>query len=263
MSDYASNIDVTMYPGHWPFHSISHCDTASVLESLVETNTVGGLLSSMNSIFYKDPLEGYKELIDDLDLIRQQRVKLAPIINPALPYWEKDYTVYCNDNSVAALRLIPGYHNYTLSDTCVQSFFERVQDDNIPVFITLRMQDARMRHWLDNSRDVNIMEVQYLLSRSPNIRICLSNCESDTMLKLWHDTGRQSKLYFDTSGLVSEEFYRNIEGHELGHRILYGSGRPYFAAQCSLEPLHRSTLSFESKERILMKNAQDFLGDVL
>jgi hypothetical protein len=254
------NIDVAVYPGHWPYHNIPNCDTASVLESFDVTNTVGALASPMNAIFYKDPLEGYTELVDQLKQTKQQqRVKLAPIMNPALSYWEKDYAVYRHDSAVVSLRLIPGYHNYTLSDTCVQLFFERVQEDTIPIFITLRMQDARMRHWLDNSRDVGMPEINYLIDRFPKIRICLSNCRTDEMLKLWQNTGEKSQLYFDTSGLIGEEFYRNIEDHELGQRILYGSGRPYTTALCSLEPIHRSTLSCEIRERILIKNAQGFL----
>ena len=256
-----TNIDVCVYVGHWPFHRIPNSNTDNILASLGESNTELDLVTPLNAVFYKDPNEGFEELVEVIaGLKKTAKIKFTPVINPALPYWRNDYEKYLGMNNVAGIRLFPGYHGYGLSDQVCIELAGAAAKDEMPVFLNIKLQDARIRHALDVSEDVTLDDAVKLAGKCPNAKICLSQVKSWSLLELIEVFADCGNLYFDTAMCVADDFVEQIADTTLIDRTVYGSSRPFMNAASTLEPLVRAAVAAETIEKICRTNAVEFLG---
>lgn len=110
-------IDVNAAIGHWPFRPLP-----STVETLLQQMQLSGikkaLISNLNSIFYKDPMDGNEELFKYL-----LGPKLFPacVINPTFLGWEQDLLICVHDFGAKAVKLYPGYHHYAVECTATFS----------------------------------------------------------------------------------------------------------------------------------------------
>ena len=259
-----SNIDTSVFIGHWPYHRIPSSEARQVLESLDDSHTELALITPLNSVFYKDPNEGFEELVEVIAGFKKAgNIKFTPVINPALPYWKKDYENYLGMKNVAGIRLFPGYHGYALSDEVCIELAETAAKDGIPVFLNIKLQDARIRHSLDISEDVTLDAGVKFAKKCPDTKICLSQARSWGLLEMTEAFENCSNLYFDTAMCVADDFVEQIATNTLIDRIVYGSARPFMNAASTLEPLVRASVAEETIAKIFKTNAVEFLGSRL
>ena len=75
-------IDVNAYIGHWPFRKIEY-DTAEKLLRLMDNKGIDiACVSNLNSIFYRDVMEGNIELIKQIKTHTDRFIPFG-LINPA------------------------------------------------------------------------------------------------------------------------------------------------------------------------------------
>ena len=264
MGSIPGNVDIAIYAGHWPYHYIPGSSLSEIVGSLSRTKTETALISNLNSVFYKDPHEGYEELLTWVDSIESaSSIKYLPIINPALPYWKDDYDRYGSDNNVAGLRLFPGYHKYDINDPGCVELLSLAGKDDIPVFITMRLENARMRQSLDSSADVPVPDIERLLNRVRNTRICLSQADTGEILKLTRFVKKEYPLYFDTATYIQDEFFEYLVANNLHHRLLFGSARPLLSSSAVMEVILNSDISSEALKSIMKDNALELMGSRL
>jgi uncharacterized protein len=259
-----SNIDTSVFIGHWPFHRIPGSQAQEVLESLDDSNTELALITPLNSVFYKDPNEGFEELLEVIAGFKKAgKIKFTLVINPALPYWRNDYNNYLGMKNVAGIRLFPGYHGYALSDKACIDLAEAAATDGMPVFLNIKLQDARIRHSLDISEDVTLDDAVELARKCTNTKICLSQVKSWDLLEMVEVFNDCKNLHFDTAMCVADDFVEQIAENTLIDRTIYGSSRPFMNAASTLEPLVRASVAEEMIEKICKSNAVEFLGSRL
>jgi len=255
------NIDAATYMGHWPFHRIPDSQPQKIIDSLIESNTALALVTPLNSVFYKDPHDGLEEMMEMLQgLSHVERLRYVPVVNPSLPYWKRDYANYLSMKNVAGLRLFPGYHGYQIRDDCCVELVLTAAKDNVPIFINIRLQDSRIRHIIDVGVDVELTDIENLASSIPQAKICLSRISTAEILSLSENSQIERNLYFDTATVIADSFYENISDGGLIDRLLYASARPIQHHLCSIEPIIRGGISDFCRQKIMKKNAEDFIG---
>jgi len=253
-------IDVNTYVGHWPFRRIQPAGAKGLLSILDRTKTEIGLATPMQGIFYKDCLEGLREMLEEIEEYRSRLWPLA-VINPAFPGWEEDFAVSIDRLGARGLRLFPNYHGYSLDDASAQALLRETEARGLPVMISVRIRDERSHHWLVKVPAVPVAEIDRMLTALPDLKVILGNAlwnELDALAD--HLTDRVNTFaemsHFKSPMFIVEEFVRRF-GAE---RLLYGSAAPLHYPEAQWLRVIRAEVSDEEKEEILGGNASALFG---
>ena len=253
-------IDVNTYVGHWPFRRIQPPGARGLLSIMDQTETEVALATPMHSIFYKDCLEGLKEMLEEIGEDRSRLWPLA-VINPAFPGWEEDFAISIDELGALGLRLFPNYHGYDLNDACARDLLREAETRDLPVMISFRIRDERSHHWLVQVPPVPVEGVDRTLRAFPDLKVILGNAlwnELDALDE--HLTDRASTFaemsHFKGPMFIVEQFVDRF-GAE---RLLYGSAAPLHYPEAQWLRVTRAEISDEEKGKILGGNAAALFG---
>ena len=105
--------DGNCFVGNWPFFRVRE-NTIEKLAALHKKYQItSGFVSSLEAIFYQDSFEAESQLAEQLQATGYKHIM---VLNPALPAWEAELRRCVKTLAVAGVRLLPGYHSYSLRD---------------------------------------------------------------------------------------------------------------------------------------------------
>lgn len=235
--------DFGAFAGHWPFRYLRLGELGRQLEVLKELGIEGGIVSSLEAVFYNDPWEGDERLLARLP----EGWKLAMCVNPRLP-WSETAMDAAREKGVAALRLYPGIHGYGAAEAagiCAQA--ERL---GMAVLVTARLEDDRLSYLLKQEA-VAAEDWCALAEKHPCVPFVLSGFYLHELegLKL------PGNVWADTAGLCHglDPAGQLLAAGFPGERLLFGSFSPL---QCAVS--HLLNLPAAERERILTENPRRF-----
>ncbi len=252
-------IDVNTYIGHWPFRKIEY-DTAEKNLSLMDSTGIDvACVSNLNSIFYRDVMEGNIELNEQIKPYRDRFIPFA-IINPAYPGWRKDFIHCIEDLEMRGIELYPCYHMYKLSDVAVVELLNMAADRKIPVHLPCAIENIRQRHWLDVKEDLSWDEVKQVLALCPRTDFIITNGPSINISGYLQPAidNRQGRIYYDFSrlGILNSEPGSLID--KVGaDNVVFGSVMPMQYIETQFVKLHFSNLEADVIDKILFKNLKE------
>lgn len=242
-------IDFNCFCGNWPFFRV-RCNTMQkLMQRHKECGIDGGYISALESIFYQDPYEAELQLAQQL---RGTAYHHAMLLNPMLPGWCEDLARCIEKLDIKAVRIVPGFHGYTLSDPIMEEVVCMLRKYRLPLLITLRMRDERMM-WMLNPEQVSMDALSAFLQKNPDIPIVLNHiriCELDALKDLdW------TNLYVDISGFKDGPVEAVLERPYLLGHVLYGSGAPLLEMRATTYMIEASRLKKEQKAAIFSVEA--------
>lgn len=251
-----SKTDVNCLIGHWPFRKIAK-NTLEDLKKVHEANGItGGYVSSLNSIFYNDPFEGDEELHE---IIKGTAYKHVLTVNPTLPCFESDMISGLKRFDIKAVRIYPGYHGYKLIDDCVESLCNILVEHNLPLFLTLRMEDERLDH-IVQPRPLGISEIRDFLETNSCLKTVLLSIRVGEIAELKDCIKSRSNILFDTSELKAQVFnIDNLVEEFTALKIVYGSLHPLYCLKSTILQVEKAKLDDDAKNFIFSKNMEQFL----
>lgn len=217
--------DAAAFCGHWPYYHLREGKPEQVLAQLKKAQIDGGLMSSLNAIFYNDPWEADGPLIEKL---KNTNWRVAMSVNPNLP-WAQQLVQQGFAAGAGAIRLYPCIHDYDEDGEAVVSLCRLAGRLGLPVVLTMRMEDERMTYLL-RQRNPDIVRMRRLVQLCGETKFLLSNClthQVDALLPL------PENVWFDTAGFKAE-FYLQQQTSIPRERILFGSFAPLQAASSAL-----------------------------
>ncbi|NSW89407.1 MAG: hypothetical protein HPY74_01780 [Firmicutes bacterium] len=254
-------IDVNTYIGHWPFRQIKTDSAEKLLKLMDKAGIDMACVSNINSIFYRDVLEGNIELVEQIKPHKERFIPFA-IINPAYPGWKKDF-LYCIDNlGMKGLELYPCYHKYKLTDGNVIEILNMAAEKKIPVHLPCAIENIRQRHWLDIKEDLSREELKQVLPLCPETDFIITNGPS------WDISGylqpvaanRQGRIYYDFARLdILNSAFDNFVQAIGNENVVFGSVMPLQYIETQLVKLQYTKLGNEDKEKIMYKNLKELL----
>lgn len=155
------NYDVSAFSGHWPFRRLRNRG--------VPAPGWGGVVSSLDAIFYNDPREGDLPLLEALP----EGWQLAMCLNPRLPWMEQALREF-SARGVRFGRLYPGIHGYDLENGAVHSLCAAASEVGMTLFLTARMEDNRLC-WLLRQYPVPTEACLALARKYPKATFVLSH----------------------------------------------------------------------------------------
>jgi hypothetical protein len=258
-------IDCNCYWGHYPFRRLPNYQASGLIAMLDHNGIDQALVSSLHTVFYRNAHEGNRELMEDIEAHRDRLWPLATI-NPKYVGWQADLQEAAEVWQVKGINLWPNYHGYVLSDELGQAALAAIDELDLPVVLTQRLEDRRQRHHWDVAEDLTQQEVLDAVQAFPTLRIAFCNWTGLDGRKLLQ-AGLQGRCLIDLARL--DLLVRgSIDGllDSLGaESVSFGSHAPFDYFGPSLVKLStlielskRGSVPQPSVDKVMFQNAQQF-----
>ena len=243
-----TKMDFNCFVGGWPFHRV-RCNSLDKLMALHRDNGIdGAFVSSTDAIFYNDPYEADELLAQQVQGTNYRHVMT---VNPMLPGCLDDIRRGVEKLHIAGVRILPGFHDYTLDSPEVAELCELLRTYHLPLFLTLRMEDDRVAY-LFYPKTIPIWDIGQFLGTQMGFPILLCNVRISEIRWLKQLILSRSDVYVDTSGLKDGLFSMEaLSEEQLTQRLIYGSLAPIFCLKSTLLLIERAEIPALEKEKML------------
>ena len=253
-------IDLHAHLGHYPFRRLRH-NTAPGLLGLMDRNGIDkAIVSSLNSVFYRNVHEGNRELRTSIQAAPDRLIPLATV-NPTYAGWEHDLDEAVSGWGWKGVYLVPGHHRYRLTDDVGRAVLKRISERNVPVVLPQRLEDRRQQHWMDTAEDLQFDDVAAGMQPFPNLKAALLNWRitGDAIAR----AGLGKQVLIDMTRLsvtLRKDLPKLIETLGVG-AIAFGTHMPMAYPGPALIKLQiRGFLSLADRERVAWQNTSEFFG---
>lgn len=254
-------IDINTYIGHWPFRQVKNSDPAGLIKIMDEKGIDISVVTSINSVFYKDAQQGNEELMEEIAPYGSRFIPFA-IINPAYTGWKKDFINCIENYGMKGLELYPYYHRYSLTDDSAVELMNIAAEKKVPVHLPCCIVNLRQRHWMDTDENLLVEEVEKVVSMCPKTDFIITNGPVYYISKRLKDTAenRSGRIYYDFSraDVFGPGFKNFVESAGI-NRIVFGSVAPLQYVEPQLVKLNFSGLNDSDKEKIMSGNLKELL----
>lgn len=255
-------IDVNVSLSRWPNRRLPLDETSRLATALKQSGVVQAWAGTFDALLHNDLAAANKWLADQCR--SNNEILLLPIgaINLSLPAWEDDI-LRCHEGfGMKAVRLLPGYHDYTLDDSQFKKLLALLSEKRMLLQISVRQEDPRTQHRLLMTKDVDLKPLLPLLSDFAHLPMVLLNAVSGANVELHGQLAAAGKVYFDIAtleGLTGLE--RQLQSLP-AERLLFGSHSPFFAFDAAKLKLQESEVPIQTKDLITHLNAQRILSEL-
>jgi len=268
-------IDALAFFGHYPFRRLSPRSLAGVAHYLGSKSFSRIYAACFSSIFYRDPLEGNREALEEFSASRDRiprgvEVRILGGFNPTYIGPRKELVEKALERGFAAYLVAPAYHGFKIDSKEVLRFLEIAHELGVRVVFLDLLEDPREAHRGYILRYAvkreSFKRFISKLDRSFSREIMLASFRYD-LLRENLDRLADLELYIDVS---SDSFYgpqydRLKEVVEaVGEDLVVASTRaPLAYPEASIYRVIYSNINDSSKDRILSRNPLEFYEKAL
>jgi predicted TIM-barrel fold metal-dependent hydrolase len=164
--------DALAWTGPWPFSPVATHDARSLAAELSAHGVAGALVSPLEAVFAPDPGPANRRLLHDTRAT--SGLEPVPVINPALPGWERDLDELVADPRVRLVRLLPAYHAYRLDGRAAAAAAAAAAERGVAVAVQMRLVDERHEHPGVRVRPVPVAALEAFARRAGGVRLLAS-----------------------------------------------------------------------------------------
>jgi predicted TIM-barrel fold metal-dependent hydrolase len=174
-------VDCNVSLGHWPFARLT-VETARELSVHLQRHGIErALVSSADAVLFPEPEECNERLRSALEGFPS--LLPVPVLNPRTA----SAAVILAGPGLRAVKLIPNYHGYSLSDPRAVAVCREAARRGVPVMVQMRMEDERGHYELLKVPGVGVEDVTALASAVPGltlVALCPYFAEARTLAKV-------------------------------------------------------------------------------
>ncbi len=242
-------LDANTWSGHWHSRKFDINTVGRLHRHLAQAGITTAVVSSTDAVFCSDPEPWNRELAGTL--AKYPLFIHVPVFKPTLANWHNVLASYAA-GGIRAVRLLPGYHSYSLVSHAMQSVLEQCSEYGFTVFVQMRMEDEREHHALARIPRVSVDEMINAAVRFRNLSfVCLSACNDEAV----SICGKTENVCFDTSFLEQMNTVAALMKDIPASRLLFGSHTPFFYTRAALMKMHYAEIGTDDRNSILAGNA--------
>lgn len=246
--------DTTAFAGSWPFRRLGIQAPEQVAADQRKLGFTGGLMSSLEAIFYNDPEQGDRQLARALP----PGYHLAMTHNPTLHYAEDE--VRANALGAKALRLFPGYHGYAPDDERAVALSRAAAKAGLVIQVVVRMDDVRTDYLL-LQQIPTADKVVALAQKVPEARFIMSGALMGEVKTHAAALAAQSNLWVCTGYCAGTALaYRNLPTTLPAEKLLFSTLYPMLCMESSVTPFNKLVTDPAQHKAIGGDNARRLLG---
>ena len=240
--------NVSLFP--WPFRRVPNDLPAALEHHLKKLGITEAWASTFEAVLHRDISAANQRLANAC----RNHPLFRPVgaINPTLPDWEQDLRTCREKHPVHAIRLLPGYHRYALTEPFVERVLQLAAAGNLLVQIAVTLEDVRTQHPALRAADVELNPLAGLVNSVPQVRVQLLNLRG----RVPESLQKLDQVSFDTSRADSTDGVPTRIRETAPDRVLLGTHAPLLIPEASLIRLHESGRLDESQlEGVTSTNA--------
>lgn len=242
-------IDANAAVGFWPTQGFPYQTLSDLTLAFTETGIQSALVSAVESILFPEPDSYDSKLFEAMAGIPSLRP--VKTLNPTLGNWRRSTKEALSKYPIAALKLFPNYHGYSLESEAVADVCRLASQKRLPLLIQMRVNDERNQPRLLQVHGVPADEIVDLSLRFPRnviIALCAYNHEVATLAK--GGTG----LLVDLSFLDQTMPLGMIAAEMPEDRYVFGSHTPFLYPHSAAFKLTHCTTSEAFRKKVAAGN---------
>ena len=244
-------LDLNCYCGNWPFFRVRYNTVEKIAHLHNRCGIEGGYISSCEAIFYQDPYEAEVQLAKDLEGTPYMH---AMTLNPKIPGWKDDLNRAVNDLGIRAVRLMPGFHGYTLTDPVLNQVCDALRTYQLPLILTIRIRDERTA-WIFAPEKIPVVDIAAFCDKNKDIVTLLACTRVKEVLTLKPQFMSRNNLFTDVCGFKDSNYaVENVCACIGSEHIVYGSSAPLLEMQSTTIIVDRAKLPEEVRTEIFSGN---------
>lgn len=220
--------DVNTFIGGFPFRHVPHPDPETLLRVLAREGIGAAWVGHLPSAYYRDPGAGNDELFAALAPHRAV-LHPAPAIRPDWPGWERALRAAVDAGAVAVRAYPPQWGMGPHADA-MRALAAACGEIGRPLVLTVRFEDPRQRHWLDNAGDLSGAAIRDLVRCDGRVRVLVTAAGRALIEEVhWGLTpAERARLWWDISWIWGppEDELAHLFRTMGAERFVYGSGWP-------------------------------------
>ena len=263
-------VDTNVHLFEWPFRRLKYARTAALAEKLRRHGVRQAWAGTFEGIFSKDLSGANARLTEECQ--REGDGLFLPIgsVNPMWPDWAEDLRRCHEIHGMSGIRLLPGYHGYSLDHPEFAQLLQLAAKRGLLVQIALGLEDPRVQHPQINAPLVSPLPLVGLLKEIPHARVQLLNSWQWTrqpaaralltMTNVTHDIAELEGVGGVGRMLEGKHWY--FGGEVPLERLLFGSHAPYFPIEAALIRMFEAPLTLPQMQAIMETNAKRLIARV-
>ena len=253
-------IDVNWYVGNCPFRSLK-TQSKDLAQLKVKAGISRAVACDFNSLLYYDAMDGTEEALRRYESLSDW-LQFYMVVNPFFPKWEKAVEHAAQDPRIAAIRIAPCLHHYSVDAPEVQMLIDLASKCGIPVNLMARLFDERVApQYLKQVVPGRGALLEFLRRCSGEARVSLSMFYFDELVAFDIDWVSNPNLYIDVG--CSKPNVASLD--ELPswfpiERALFGTGAPLYYWGGSRLGLEGAEWTTGQQKDVLADNAKNFFS---
>jgi len=171
----AELVDHNALVGPYPFRRLPDPSPERLVAELQRLGIARAWVGHVPSIFYRDVAAGNDELLRCLEPHRA-RLLPVPAVNPAYPGWERELE-RARAEECPAVRTYPTHYGFAAAGPEMRSLARWCADLDLPLVLTVRLEDGRQRHRLDVAADLIGADVRSAVRAHESVRLLVTNAD--------------------------------------------------------------------------------------
>lgn len=165
-------VDVNAFIGGYPWRHVPHPEPEVLVRVMGREGISKAWVGHLPSAFHRDPAHGNEELLSALSPFKD-KLAAAPIVRPDWPHWEKSLDALVSAG-IAAVRAYPQLWGMAPDDARLANLARASAERDVPLLLTVRFEDVRQRHPMDQTPDLSAAHVRQLARGRTGARLVVT-----------------------------------------------------------------------------------------
>lgn len=248
-------IDASAFLGQWPFRPSWLAEPEALIGALQEHGIAACFVSPTAALLVDDPTDANEELFRSVEPFDE--LHPVPMWNPSMPD-ACDVLARALDAGVPAVKLVPGYHEYSLDAEALTPALEALEHAGVVACTQLRIEDQRQARFA--VPDVPIDAAIALAERWPGVRWLLCGARTPEILGAADRIGATANLWVELSNADGLICLDRIVARVPTDRLLFATHMPFFYPEANTLKLLESGIDDGVRRAIVSENARGLFG---
>lgn len=254
-------IDVNAFIGRFPWRAHPGGTAHALRQAMARVGIDECWVSHLSAVWWRDPMEGNPLLYRAL--ASEPGLRPVPAIHPELPEWEIE-VARAAETGAPAVRADPTRYGIDPAGAAMRRLVATLAERGLPLLLSVRFEDSRQRHPLDQAPALEAAAVRALVRVHPALRLVVTHADRELIEEVhWGATPAEAeRILWDICWVWGppEDHLAHLVRTIGAERFCLGSGMPLRLPETPVARLDLTPLDPAQRAAIEAGNARRWAG---